>query len=72
MTYLSAREMSWIMIRRAQQKDALIEDVEFVDAVAKVKIYLAVDKGLMKKEGGGSRGREARRKETDLAALSVQ
>lgn len=45
--------MSWIMIRRARQKDALIEDVEFVDAVGKVKIYLAEDKGLMKTGGGG-------------------
>lgn len=61
--------MSWIMIRPARQKDALIEDVEFVDAVGKVKIYLAEDKGLMKM---GSRGREARQKETDLATLSVQ
>lgn len=43
--------MSWIMIRPAQQKDALIEDVEFVDAVGKVKIYLAEDKGLMKTGG---------------------
>lgn len=51
------------MIRPARQKDALIEDPEFVDAVAKVKIYLAEDKGLMKT--GGAVGERLRREATD-------
>lgn len=50
--------MSWIMIRPARQKDALIEDVEFVDAVAKVKIYLAEDQGLMKTGEPWARGKK--------------
>lgn len=62
--------MSWIMIRPARQKDALIEDVEFVDAVAKVKIYLAEDQGLMKTGEPWARGTTERSRFSHVCLFS--